>query len=63
MGNGIDKPEIFDPVVLLVFVVVVDLEPGGEWAVMSFPLNDMGESKASVNVLSQVSLASDVVSV
>jgi hypothetical protein len=58
--GGADESEIFDPVVLLVFVLVVEAESWRDSPVDSFPNNDMLESESSVEVSSEISLAGDM---
>jgi len=48
VSDGIDEFEISDPVVLLVFVLVMDLEPFRDRPVVRFPFNDVGESHSSL---------------
>jgi hypothetical protein len=46
VGKGVHKFEVFESVVLFVSVSVVDLIPGGDRSVCSFPLPDVRENKS-----------------
>lgn len=60
MGDGIDGDEVFDSVVLLVAVDVVDLVPFGDGSEVLLPNNVMLESGPSIDGAAEVSLARDV---
>jgi hypothetical protein len=62
IGRG-DEFEVFDSIVLLVSVDVMEVESIGNRAMVPFPLFDVGEPSFSVDVAPEIALSGDVVSV
>lgn len=58
--GGTDEPQVFEAVVLLVIVDVMDLVSSGHASVNAFPSGNVSELESAVDEPAQVSLAGDV---